>query len=647
MSEMKALRGRGARKENAVSLVLAGNPNVGKSTVFNCLTGMHQHTGNWAGKTVASAEGRWRLGETDILLVDAPGCYSLRASSAEEEVARDCILDPRHAGVIVVCDATCLERNLILALQILSHRDDVVLCVNLMDQARRQGLVIDTGRLSALLGVKVIATEAGRRKDLRRQLEEAAAGLLAQREKRMIRARQYVPELLPETGETAARAQEIAAAAVRKKEDGRRRQERATAPGARIDRLMTSPYTAFPLMALMLLFIFWLTVQGANYPSAVLSELLFSWEEPLHDGLASLGLAAGLCDMLAYGMYRVLAWVVSVMLPPMAIFFPLFTLLEDWGFLPRIAFNLDRCFCCCHACGKQALTMCMGLGCNAAAVVSSRIIDSRRERLLAILTNSLMPCNGRFPLLIAVITMFFAGGAGTGGAGTGGSVFGDAGVRGALMLTGLVIFSVLLTLALTKLLAATVLAGERSTFTLELPPFRRPQLGRVIVRSVFDRTVFVLARAAAVAAPAGLVIYVLANVEVGGVSLIESAAALLDPLGQLMGLDGVILMAFILGLPANEIVLPLAMMIYLSRGTLAEAADLQAFHDLLVANGWTALTALNVMIFSLAHWPCATTLLSIRKEAGGWRWAALAFCAPLALGIACCCLTTAFCKFFL
>ncbi len=570
MSETKALRGRTARKENAASLVLAGNPNVGKSTVFNCLTGMHQHTGNWAGKTVASAEGRWRLGETDILLVDAPGCYSLRASSAEEEVARDCILDPRHAGVIVVCDATCLERNLILALQILSHRDDVVLCVNLMDQARRQGLVIDTGRLSALLGVKVIATEAGRRKDLRRQLEEAAAGLLAQRERRMVRARQYVPELVPEAGETAARAQEIAAAVVEKKEDGRRRRESAATPGARLDRLLTSPYTAFPLMALMLLFIFWLTVQGANYPSALLSELLFSWEEPLHDGLASLGLAAGLCDMLACGMYRVLAWVVSVMLPPMAIFFPLFTLLEDWGFLPRIAFNLDRCFRCCHACGKQALTMCMGLGCNAAAVVSSRIIDSRSERLLAILTNSLMPCNGRFPLLIAVITMFFADGAGMGGAGTGG-----AGVRGALLLTGLVIFSVLLTLALTKLLAATVLAGERSAFTLELPPFRRPQLGRVIVRSVFDRTAFVLARAAVVAAPAGLVIYVLANVEVGGVSLIESAAAFLDPLGRLLGLDGVILTAFILGLPANEIVL------------------------------------------------------------------------PLALGIACCCLTTAFCKFFL
>ena len=399
MSETKALRGRTARKENAASLVLAGNPNVGKSTVFNCLTGMHQHTGNWAGKTVASAEGRWRLGETDILLVDAPGCYSLRASSAEEEVARDCILDPRHAGVIVVCDATCLERNLILALQILSHRDDVVLCVNLMDQARRQGLVIDTGRLSALLGVKVIATEAGRGRTCAGSWKKRRPVCSRSEKGAWSEHGSMCLSFCPRPGKRPRGRRKSRRPSWKKKEDGRRRQGSAAVPGARLDRLLTSPYTAFPLMALMLLFIFWLTVQGANYPSALLSELLFSWEEPLHDGLASLGLAADLCDMLAYGMYRVLAWVVSVMLPPMAIFFPLFTLLEDWGFLPRIAFNLDRCFRCCHACGKQALTMCMGLGCNAAAVVSSRIIDSRRERLLAILTNSLMPCNGRFPLL--------------------------------------------------------------------------------------------------------------------------------------------------------------------------------------------------------------------------------------------------------
>ena len=295
-------------------------------------------------------------------------------------------------------------------------------------------------------------------------------------------------------------------------------------------------------MLLGLFAVLYLTMAGANVPSALLSEALSAFEGTLAAACAAIGMAPWLEGALVTGMYRTLAWVVSVMLPPMAIFFPLFTLLEDLGYLPRVAFNLDNRFRRCAACGKQALTMCMGLGCNAAGVIGCRIIDSPRERLIAILTNAFVPCNGRFPMLTAVIAMFFAGAAGSLGA--------------ALLLAAAIVLSVAATFAASRLLSRTLLRGVPSSFTLELPPYRRPQVGRVLVRSVFDRTLFVLARAASVAAPAGLLIYALANIAPGGVTLLARLSGALDPLGRLLGLDGVILMAFLLGLPANEIVIP-------------------------------------------------------------------------------------------
>lgn len=668
-------------------IALAGNPNVGKSTVFNALTGMRQHTGNWPGKTVASARGVCRHAGHVYELVDIPGAYSLNARSAEEEVARDFLCFGGAQAVIVVCDATCLERNLNLALQILELTPRVVLCVNLMDEAARRHIRVDTQALERLLGVPVVGTSARGGHGLERLLErveeviarapeqalrvtyppelEAEVERLAQAVAPRLRGRldaRWTALRLLEGNESAldalqarlspldirpalqaaqnaravlglsARQVEAAVVGAIYREAERlcgaavRSQEPQGGRRLRVDRLLTGRLTGIPAMLLLLAAVFYLTIRGANLPSQLLSDALFSLEAPLSHALDALG-ASWLRGPLVEGAYRTLAWVVSVMLPPMAIFFPLFTLLEDVGFLPRVAFNLDGCFKRCHACGKQALTVCMGFGCNAAGVVGCRIIDSPRERLIAVLTNALTPCNGRFPLLIQLITLFFVGALG--------------GWAAALMLTGLIVLSLGMTLLASRLLSATLLRGVPSAFTLELPPFRRPQVGRVIVRSVFDRTLFVLGRAAAVAAPAGLAIWLLANIAPGGVSLMARLNALLDPLGRLLGLDGVLLTAFLLGFPANEIVLPLAAMGYAQGGALVQTGGAPALQALLVQNGWTASTALCVMLFSLFHWPCSTTLLTIRRETGSVKWTALALLLPTALGMALCALVAA------
>lgn len=604
------------------TIVLAGNPNVGKSTIFNCLTGMHQHTGNWSGKTVLNAEGIWRSQHGEVKLVDAPGCYSLNPSSLEEEVAREQILDENCRGIIIVCDGTCLERNLILALQIISHRKDVVLCINLMDQVRKKGLEIDIAKLQELIGVKVIATESAKKIELKRELNRAASELI---EKTGGELKQVAKVDCHSSEEIIEKAELIARKVVRQVKPDKDRTLIS-------DRIVTSRIWSFPIMALVLMIVLWITIKGANYPSEVLSNIMFSLENPLYEGLMGFGLPTEFCKMISFGMYRVLAWVVSVMLPPMAIFFPLFTLLEDWGFLPRIAFNMDRCFKCCRACGKQALIMCMGLGCNASAVVGCRIIDSKRERLLAMMTNSLMPCNGRFPILIALIAMFFAS---------------SGSLVSAAWLTVIILLGIIATMVGTKVLSKTLLKGMPSSFVLELPAYRKPEITKVIVRSIFDRTLFVLARAASVAAPCGALIWILSNVYLGDETIISYLTDFFNPLGQLIGLDGVILTAFVLGLPANEIVLPLIMMMYMDQGSLSDVGNLMAFKELLLENGWTALTAVNILIFTLMHWPCATTLLSIKKEAGSMKWVVVSVLTPLMLGVTICFITSLLYRFFL
>ena len=693
------------RRETDSVVALAGNPNVGKSTVFNELTGMNQHTGNWPGKTVASAQGYCETGGWGCVLVDIPGCYSLMAHSAEEAVARDFICFGGANAVVVVCDASCLERNLNLALQAMEITDNVVLCVTLMDEARLKGVEVDAALLEQRLGVPVVPAAARSGEGLPElmcavervirgecaarvcrvryaQPLEAALALLTPAVANAVGTGGPAPRWLalrllegdtelnagivrylgfslaqhPDVAEILARARRLLAeggvtqealhdevvrslvrtaetvciGAVRHTPTPQELRDR------KLDRILTSRRTGFPLMLLLLLGVFWLTITGANVPSQLLADGLFWVGDRLGGAMAWAGAPVWVKGLLVDGVYRVLAWVVSVMLPPMAIFFPLFTLLEDLGYLPRVAFNLDRTFKKCRACGKQALTMCMGFGCNAAGIVGCRIIDSPRERLLAILTNNFVPCNGRFPTLIAILTMFFVG--------TAGGLFSS--LFSALLLTATILLGIFITFAVTKLLSKTLLKGVPSSFTLELPPYRKPQFVKVIVRSVFDRTLFVLGRAAAVAAPAGVVIWLMANIPVNGDSLLHFCAEFLDPFARIMGLDGIILIAFILGFPANEIVIPIIIMAYMAQGSLLELGSLAEMKRLFLANGWTWVTAICTMLFSLMHWPCSTTLLTIRRETKSWKWTALAAAIPTALGVVSCILFATLAKLF-
>ena len=678
---------------NDIVVALAGNPNTGKSTVFNSLTGLNQHTGNWPGKTVTNAQGKYSHKNKQYILVDLPGTYSLLASSLEEQVARDFICFGNPHTTVVVTDATSLERNLNLVLQTMEITDKVVMCVNLMDEAKRKGININLKKLEKLLGIPVVGTTARNGEgleELKNTIKKVASGEIKTHPKKVnynevlknaieqiqpyihdlvgnrlnskwvslrlidgdakllesvnnylgfdlskdellnkkLEAvhldlkreninledlRDYIVSSIIETGE------DISNKVVTFQNKNHNELDR------KIDSVLTSRVFGIPIMIALLGSVFWITIEGANTPSDILASGLFWIEAQLAIFFSFIGAPNWVHDLLVLGVYRTLAWVVSVMLPPMAIFFPLFTLLEDLGYLPRVAFNLDYYFkrACAH--GKQALTMCMGFGCNAAGIISCRIIDSPRERLIAIITNNFVPCNGRFPILIALASIFIAGST---------DIFGS--LMATLSVLSAILLGVLITLFISKLLSKTILKGLPSSFTLELPPYRKPQIGRIIVRSIFDRTLFVLGRAVMVAAPAGLVIWAMANMTVNNTNLLTYCAQFLDPFSQLLGMDGYILMAFILGLPANEIVIPILIMSYMSKGSMLELDSLFEMKQLFINNGRTWLTAICTMLFALNHWPCGTTLLTIRKETQSLKWTWISFLVPTITGIILC-----------
>lgn len=660
-------------EEKRPCIALAGNPNTGKSTLFNALTGLKQHTGNWSGKTVGRAEGRFWLGEKEAVLVDLPGIYSLFSAGAEEACARDFLAFGDADAVAVVVDASALERHLPLALQVMELMPRCVLCLNLADEAEKKGISIDDKKLSALTGVPVVKTAARtgrglsdltaalekvmeqephvRHTPFHKTLPEDFAELLAEGENLLPKSKNR-PLLLDflwqkeedvlseEVGEELRQwrtkcngyfAGEEEALAVYRKERSlcfQKRAETLTAAvckknegkgdtTAQMDKLFLRKRTGVPLMLLLLALVFWITAVGANVPSQMLMSVFIKLGATCRSALESS--PVWLESLLMDGVFLTVSWVVSVMLPPMAIFFPMFTLLEDCGLLPRIAFQLDGLFRRAGAHGKQALTLCMGFGCNAAGVTACRIIDSPRERLIAILTNNFVPCNGRFPAILLLIAVFLS--------------------VGKPWMSGFALFVVIglsvgMTLLVSFFLSRTVLKGMPSAFVLELPPFRRPQIGQVLVRSLLDRTIFVLGRAITAAAPAGAIIWLLQRIQIGDGTLLTQIAMFLEPLGGIMGLSGPILLAFLLGLPANEIVLPILLMFYSQSGMLVEGGSQTG--AMLAANGWTWMTAVCAILFSLNHFPCATTLLTIRKETGSRKWTAISFLLPTIIGICLC-----------
>ncbi len=688
---------------NEKIITLAGNPNVGKSTVFNELTGLNQHTGNWPGKTVENAKGFYKYNDNNFILVDIPGTYSLISSSLEEEVARDFICFGNSDTIIIVTDATCLERNLNLVLQVLEVTKKVVVCVNLVDEAKKRKIKIDFDKLSNILGVPVIATSARSRKGLDKlvkSVNDVSFGVVKNKgyeikysdiiESEVKKLTNILDSLIKKDINTKFISiklldmddtfhdslnqflgfdlmeneevknvindiknnleqydiknylfrDEIVSSIIQECEkiysecvvlENKKYNEK----DRKIDKILTSKITGIPIMIILFAFLFWLTITGANYPSEILSKFLFWIQDKLILGLNFLHFPDWLTNVLVMGIYRTLAWVISVMLPPMAIFFPLFTLMEDSGFLPRIAFNLDKFFKKAKAHGKQSLTMIMGIGCNACGVVGCRIIDSPRERLIATLTNSFMPCNGRYPTLIAIITMFFSGVVVSGI---------TSSILSTILLTLIILLAVIMTLFISKLLSKTLLKGIPSSFSLELPPYRKPQIGKVLIRSILDRTLFVLGRAIVIAAPAGLIIWCMANINIYGSSILSYCTNFLDPFGELIGLDGTIIMAFILGFPANEIVIPIIIMSYMATGNIVDLSDLNMLRDLLVNNGWTITTAICMMLFCVFHFPCGTTCLTIKKETGSLKWTVLAFLLPTLIGIILCFLVSSISK---
>ena len=598
------------------NLALLGNPNVGKSTLFNELTGLKQKTGNWPGKTVEHAKGTFTYKQKKYEIIDLPGTYSLEGYLEEEKVTANYLQNNKIDITIIIIDATAIERNLTLVLSTISKIDNIIICVNLIDEAKKNNIIINYKKLQELLKVPVIKISARKKIGIQDLLEE-------------------IENFKPNHKRNDIKNIDKEANNIYKQTV---KEETYNKKTLKIDKIVTSKKYGILIMLLTLGIILWITIIGANYISDHLNYILFKLLNIIENTLNILNINKTIIDIIINGILKTVFWVISVMLPPMAIFFPLFSLLEDSGYLPRIAFNLDKTFKKCGTQGKQALTMCMGYGCNACGVIGCRIIKDKKEKLIAMITNCFSPCNGRFPTIIAMISIFITINIKNKLINT---------TLSALILLGFILLSILITFLVSKILSKTILKTKKSTFTLELPPYRKPQIIKTIINSIKDKIIFVLARAIYVSIPAGLIIWILSNTNIQGTSLLLSISNTLDPFGQLLGLDGVIILALILGLPANEIVIPIIIMTYLAKNNITGYNSLQELRNLLINNNWTLTTALSFILITIFHFPCATTILTIKKETKSLKWTILSILIPTIIGIIICLLFSNIIKLFI
>ncbi len=651
-----------------IKVALIGTPNVGKSTVYNALTNNHVHTGNWAGKTVEFSKGTCIKNDIKYIFYDLPGTYSLISKSKEEVVTTDFIVKENFDVAVVVCDATSLEKGINLLLQVEELAKKVVLCINLIDEAEKKGIVINYELLSKNINCPLVSISAKKNIGLDKLLEKIKDvkeepyldidyGILNKSIKdisnsikdfkgnkkwlalRILENDKHYINLFKSNivfskninlenlnnidisleivikikKEVKKRLKGV----ITYKKDNLERERK-------IDKIITSKIFGIPIMLSILFILFYITIKLANYPSDFLFKFFQSLEDNIINILKFIHLPSNIISLLVDGVYKTLYWVISVMMPPMLIFFPLFSLLEDLGLLPRIAFNIDKFFCKCKVSGKQALTMCMGIGCNAVGVTNARIIDSKRERIIAILTNVFMPCNGKFPTLIAIISMFM------------GSMSHFGSLISALILTSFIFIGIIITFIISFILSKFILKGETSSFTLELPPYRVPKILESIIRSIKDKALSVLIRAIKVSIPTGAIIWCVANIHIGNLSIMEYLITYLNPVGNVLGLDGVIILALLLGFPANEIVVPVMLMGYLKTNTLIEYNSLDTLKNILIMNGWNIKMAISFILLMMFHYPCSTTLLTIKKETNSLYYTILAFLIPLLVGIILC-----------